>query len=116
MPETVSKPPPLEPIDVITPDIPSPTRRMVVNGGADPSGVTRRPDTRTAGTGRSAIVTSPRSSPAAIAICVAAAAVAAAGKYVVRYVSMRPAGDGGGGIGTRLDDISAASPICCVRG
>ena len=49
--------------DVMTSVIASPTSRMVVGGGADPSGVTRRPETRTAGTGRSAIVTSVRSSP-----------------------------------------------------
>ena len=89
---------------------------MVVGGGADPSGVTRRPETRTAGTGRSAIVTSVRSSPASSVIGVAAPAVAAAGKYVVGYTAMRPAGDGGGGISTRFNVISATSPTCCVRG
>ena len=71
---------------------------------------------RTAGTGRSAIVRSDRSSPAASAICVAAPAVAAAGKYVVGYTAMRLAGDRGGGISTRFDVMRAKSPTCCVRG
>ena len=57
-----------------------------------------------------------RSSPAASVICVAAPAVAAAGKYVVGYTAMRPAGVGGGGISTRFNVSRAKSPTCCVRG
>ena len=101
---------------VTTSVIAMPVSRMVVGGGAEPSGVTRRPETRTAGTGRSAIATSVRSSPAPTVIGVAAPAVAADGKNVVGYTAMRPAGDGGGGISTRFSVISAESPTCCVRG
>ncbi len=119
MPVTVSKPtwsgPVTRPL-VMTSVIAAPTSRMVVGGGADPSGATRRPDTRTAGTGRTVIVTSVRSSPPPTAIGVAAPAVAAAGKYVVGYTAMRPAGDGGGGTITRFNVMRAKSPTCCVRG
>ena len=86
-PVTVSNPTSANPfgaVTVPTPSIDSPLRRIVIGGGADPSGVTRRPDTRTAGTGRSVIATSLRSSPAPSVICVAAPADVAAGKYVVR--------------------------------
>ena len=107
--------PPTRPV-VTTSVIAAPISRMVVGGGADPSGVTSRPDTRTAGTGRSEIVMSVRSSPASSAICVAAPGVAAAAKYVVGYTDTRPAADGGGGISTRLDVSRATSPTCCVRG
>ena len=55
--------------------IAAPASRIVVGGGADPSGVTSRPDTRSAGTGRNEIVMSVLSSPPAIAIGVAAPAV-----------------------------------------
>ena len=119
MPVTVSKPtwsgPVTRPL-VMTSVIAAPTSRMAVGGGADPSGATRRPETRTAGTGRTEIETSVRSSPASSAIGVAARAVAAAGKYVVGYTAIRPAGDEGGGISTRFSVISATSPTCCVRG
>jgi len=60
MPETVSNPtwsgPLTRPI-VTTSVIAAPASRIVVGGGADPSGVTRRPDRRRAGTGRIEIAT-----------------------------------------------------------
>src|SRR5262245_58438645 len=115
MPVTVSSPTysgPLTRPVVMTSVIAAPSSLMVVGGGTDPSGATRRPDTRTAGTGRIEIVMSVRSSPPSIAIGVAALAVAAAGKYVVGYTAIRPAVDGGGGISTRFSVRSAWSPTC----
>jgi hypothetical protein len=82
MPETVSNPTspgPFDRSDVTTSRIASPISRMVVGGGGEPSGVTRRPDTRTEATGRRLIDRSARSSPESSVISVAAPAVDAAG-------------------------------------
>ncbi len=64
---------------VVTSVIASPTSRIIIGGGVDPSGVTRRPETRIAGPGRRLIVRSVRSSPAFTVTGVAAPAVDAAG-------------------------------------